>query len=95
MPAILRISLPNLLASYSNILSHAVKELSKGTDGVLSTVGTVYAGSGLQHYAVSTVGLLIEGTHCFAPPISDAGVVCSLAGCIVWVRRCIVGISLD
>jgi len=37
MPAILRKSLPNLLASYSNILSHAVKELSKGTDGVHTT----------------------------------------------------------
>jgi hypothetical protein len=95
MPAILRISLPNLLASTYNILSHAVKELSKGTDGVLPTVPTVYAGSGLEHYAVSIVTVSLEGTHPFGPPISDAGVVCSLAGCIVWVRRCIVGICIS
>jgi hypothetical protein len=83
MPAILKKSLPNLLASYSNILPYASIEVSMGSYPPTGTLSTVYAGSDLEHYAVSIVGLLIEGTHCFAPPISDAGVVCSLAGCIV------------
>jgi hypothetical protein len=87
MPAILKKSLPNLLASYSNILPYASIEVSMGSEPRVrpptGTLSTVDAGSDLEHYAVSIVGLLIEGTHCFAPPISDAGVVCSLAGCIV------------
>jgi hypothetical protein len=73
----------------------AVARRHRSGCGVLTTVLTVDAGSGLQHDTVSTVAVVLR---CFAPPIPRGGAVDWPACCTVWdqvVRICTRGICIS